>query len=106
MGAFRTAVAVLSLSTTACAAWAAEGEKGEKVELVGVLKVIAAIGGETTGFAVEIAKGNMQEVSGDAATLAKFVDKKVRVRGSYYEKTYVERGKVKILKVDEIEAAE
>jgi hypothetical protein len=95
----------LLLAALVGASWAAEGEKGEPVELVGVLKAVMAIGAETTGFVIEVEKGGAQEVSGDPKVLEKFLDKKVRARGTYYEKVYVERGRVRILKIEQIDLA-
>lgn len=84
---------------------AARSTADDKGAVTGVLKKVAAVGGETTGFAVEYKAGGetqQQEISGDPETLEKYVDQRVFITGRYVIKDYVERGQVRVLVVEEI----
>ncbi len=75
-----------------------------EVTLKGTLRSgFAAIGGETTGWALERpeTEGGLIEVDVSAPTAAKnaesFVDRRCAIKGTIIEREYVERGKVPVL---------
>ncbi len=73
---------------------------------------IMAIGGESTGWVLEVDDGELAgtrldtDVSRMIPTAKAFEDRRVRVEGRLIEKAYVERGKVMVLAATSIRSAE
>jgi hypothetical protein len=95
-----TGVLVAGLLLCVGARTAAQGTPVEgSVEATGNLVKVAAVGGETTGWAIEFEKevsfgGNAEhsiEVEGDAKKFAKLENKKVTVKGSIVHRSGTER---------------
>jgi hypothetical protein len=95
-----TGVLVAALLLCAGARIAAQGMPVEgSVEATGKLVKVAAVGGETTGWAIEFEKEvsfggsavHSVEVEGDVKKFAKLEDKKVTVKGSIVHRSGTER---------------
>lgn len=98
----------------ACAAGAKDEKKPEKVRYMGTLKSVVAIGGETTGWRLLVEenkekKQKKETIDVDVTKVKKEAEeldgKKVTISGYMTEKTWPERGKVKVLVGERISEA-
>ena len=98
---------VFLVAVAGCGKSGGEMEIGKKATLEGTLRDdITAVEGETTGFDLEVVKGETmvtQEIEGDPNILKQYVGQTIRVTGEYIQKDYTQRGKVKVLQVEQIE---
>jgi hypothetical protein len=90
----------------ACAAGGKDEKKAEKVAYTGTLKRVVAIGGETSGWRLLVEenqekKQKKETIDVDVTKVKKEAEalegKKVTISGTMTEKTWPERGKVKVL---------
>ena len=93
---------------------AQQSTAGKKTAIVGKLTRVMAIGGETTGWSLELRreitlegkKMRSVEVSGPAEALEKLKDQRVRARGVLVHHTGMERGDYLVLEISAIKAVE
>lgn len=84
----------------------------KKITIIGKLTRIMAIGGETSGWSLELKRGitlegkkmRSVEVTGPADELEKMKDQRVRAKGTLAHHTGMERGDYLVLEVSSISA--
>jgi hypothetical protein len=103
------AVAILA----SIAVRADESHSPKKITIIGKLTRVMAVGGESTGWSLELKreitlegqKMNAIEVAGPMEKFEKLADQRVRARGTLTHRKGVERGERLILEVTSINAA-
>ncbi len=103
---------VLAFAFVATQARPQEAPPAKKITITGKLTRVMAIGGETSGWSLELKhritlqgkKLRSVEVTGPAAELEKLKDQRVTVEGTLAHHTGMERGDYMVLEVSSIRA--
>jgi hypothetical protein len=108
----RLPICILALAFSSTQALPQEAAAPKKIAIIGKLTRVMAIGGETSGWSLELKRGitlegkkmRSVEVTGPADDLEKLKDQRVRVRGTLAHHTGMERGDYLVLEVSSIRA--
>jgi len=103
---------VLSLAFVSAQARPQEAPPPKKITITGKLTRVMAIGGETSGWSLELKhritlegrKMRSVEVTGPAEELEKLKDQRVAVEGTLVHHTGMERGEYTVLEISSIRA--
>ncbi len=104
---------VIAFAFAATQAQPQEAPPLKKITITGKLIRVMAIGGETSGWSLELKhritlegkKMRSVEVTGPAEDLEKLKDQRVTVEGTFAHHTGMERGEYMVLEVSSIRAA-
>jgi hypothetical protein len=103
---------VLALAFVSTQARSQEAPAPKKITIIGKLTRVMAIGGETSGWSLELKhrimldgkKMRSVEVTGPAEELEKLKDQRVRAEGTLAHHTGMERGEYMVLEISSIRA--
>ena len=104
---------VLALAFVAGQAVPQEAPAPKKITIIGKLTRVMAIGGETSGWSLELKheitlegkKMRSVEVTGPLEELEKLKDQRVRAKGTVAHHTGMERGEYTVFEISSIRAA-